>query len=64
MPPPPEPTERMTEKSKEKLAAIDNRVTELERTVKALLVAVKQIENEIDEPAMPEGVYYGETFED
>lgn len=60
----PEPIERLTEKSKEKLAALDARVTELERTVKAVLIAIKQIENEIDEPAMPEGSYYGETFED
>lgn len=40
------------------------RIQELERTVKALLLAVKDAEEQLESPIMPEGEYYGEKFED
>lgn len=43
-----------------KLAA---RVEQLEKTLKAVLVAVGEIENQTDVQAMPEGCYYGIKFE-
>lgn len=49
--------ERVGEKLKQ-------RVAELERTVKALLKAVQEIESDAGEPFMPQGEYYGIKFEE
>ncbi len=41
---------------------LKTRVEELEKTVKALLKGMKETENEIDEPLMPTGTYFGIEF--
>lgn len=38
-----------------------DKVAELERVVKSLIVAMKEVEDEIG-AVMPEGTYYGEKF--
>ncbi len=43
-------------------AKIKEQVAELERTVKALVQAIKAAEEEWDEPLMPAGTYAGITF--
>lgn len=50
-------------KLKDIARSTEDRITELERTVKALVKAMVEVESEIDS-VMPEGTYYGETFED
>lgn len=42
---------------------IDARVTELERTVTALVKAIKDAEDATGEPLMPIGTYCGVTFD-
>lgn len=51
----PQPIERVSEKLKKEVA-------ELNRTVKALVQAIKETENVTGEPLMPEGTYYGIEF--
>lgn len=51
-------------RSKEKTEALEKRVTELERVVKALLDGMKSTEDETGEALMPEGEYYGIEFRD
>jgi hypothetical protein len=43
--------------------ARDAKVNELERVIKALLKAMQDIEDELGEPVMPAGDYYGIKFE-
>jgi len=40
------------------------RIEELEKTVKAILKALREIEEHLDEPFVPGGEYLGEKFED
>lgn len=49
--------ERTTEKTKQK-------VENIEKTVIAILKAIKAIEEEIDEPVMPTGEYLGVKFDE
>lgn len=49
---------------KPSLEAALERIQELERVVKALVLAVKDAEDQLETPVMPEGEYYGEKFED
>ena len=43
---------------------LKERVAELERTVTALVKAMKATEDETGEPLMPEGTYFGYDFKD
>lgn len=45
-------------------AKLKQRVEELEKAVTALLKGMRDAEKELDEPLMPEGVYFGITFKD
>lgn len=58
-----EPT-RVGSKAKEEIEKLKTEVEELKRVVGALILAVKEAEDEVGEPLMPEGTYYGTTFED
>lgn len=43
--------------------ALEARVAELERVVKAILKAIKKTEDELDETIMEEGEFYGTKFD-
>lgn len=40
------------------------RIEELEKAVKAILLAIREIEEQIGEPVIKSGEYLGEKFED
>lgn len=42
---------------------LEKRVLELEKAVKALLLGMKQVEEEVDEYLMPKGEYFGHQFD-
>lgn len=48
--------------SKKKIQELETRISELEKTVKALLKAMQEAEDEIGEVLMPQGVYHGYDF--
>ncbi len=48
--------------SKKKIQELETKVSELEKTVKAILKGMQEAENEIGEPLMPKGVYHGYDF--
>lgn len=54
----------MARGSKEQIDALTKRVEESERVIKALLAAMKDIEEQDGEEYMPEGTYYGTEFKD
>lgn len=55
-----EETERQG--SKKKILEFETKISELEKTVIALLKGMKEAEEEIGEPLMPQGVYHGFDF--
>lgn len=50
--------------SKKKIQELELKITELEKTVKALLKGMQEAESEIGEILMPKGVYHGFDFND
>lgn len=57
----PDPIEPINDVRNSKL--INARLDEIERTLKAIVIAIKDFENEIGVDAMPTGEYYGQKFE-
>ena len=48
---------------KQEVLDLEKRLQILEVSVKALILAMKQVEIEVDEYCMPKGEYYGHQFE-
>lgn len=59
---PPEP--RLGGKTKKEIEDLKVEVADLKRAVVAILTAIAAAEDEIGQPLMPEGIYYGKRFAD
>lgn len=49
-------------RSAAKIKSLEDRITELERVIKAVVKAMVEIEDELDVGVMPEGTYCGHDF--
>jgi len=56
--------ERVGKKVQDRVAELEKRLTELERTATALVKAMKACEDDNGECYMPIGEYFGERFDD
>lgn len=56
-------TPKAREANSARIQKLHDDIEELKRVVTALIQGMKNTEDEIGEPLMPEGIYYGHKFE-
>jgi hypothetical protein len=56
--------ERTSRSAKEKIEKLETRLKEVERVLAAFAKGFKRVEDEIDEPVLDTGTYYGVEFVD